>query len=94
MARPAMVTRTMQTTKVTALCVNVETSETYEQDFILSGTYKDDKSLKKSLERVGNDDTHKVVHVKNTEVLETLYGMSEQDFIANAKKLPPRGQKN
>ena len=90
MARASMVTRTINTTKVIALCVDIETQTPYDGEFVLSGTYKDQKSLMKALEKVANDDTHKVVHVKSAEVVETLYGMPEQEFINNAKILPPR----
>lgn len=90
MARTPMVTRTIETTKVVALCVDVVEQKPYEAEFILSGTYKDGKSLMKALEKVANDETHKVVHVKSADVLETLYGMTEQEFISSAKVLPPR----
>ena len=93
MARIAMVTRTIQTTKVNALCVNLDEKNTFDKEFILSGTYKDDKALMKALEKVGNDEHTKVVDIHSSEVIETLYGMSEQDFISTAKVLPPRGTK-
>lgn len=93
MARIPMVTRTIQTTKVKALCLDIAEQKPYESEFILSGTYKDNKHLMKALETVANDDTHKVVHIKETEIVETLYGMSEQEFISHAKQLPPRSVK-
>ena len=94
MPRVPQVTRTIQTTKVTALCVDVVEQKTFESEYILSGTYKDDKHLFKALEKVANDDTHKVAHILHTEVIETLYGMTEQDFIKYAKPMPPRGAKS
>ena len=93
MARTPMVTRTIQTTKVNALCLDIVEQKPFEKEYILSGTYKDNKHLMKALETVANDDTHKVVHVKSTEIVETLYGMTEQEFISYAKVLPPRSVK-
>jgi hypothetical protein len=87
-----MVTRTIETTKVHALVVNVTEQKTLEADYILAGTYKDAKALAKALDKLSTDDL-KIVHPISVEVIETLYGMSEADFIANATKLPPRGQK-
>ena len=89
MARKPMVTRSIPTTKVTALCVNPETREVSETVITLPRTYKDEKALMKALSSV---ETYylKVVSVLGTEVLETLYGMDEQKFINNAEILPPR----
>lgn len=93
MARIPMVTRTIQITKVKALCLNIADQKPFEKEYVLSGIYKDNKHLMKALEKVANDDTHKVVHVKSTEVVKTLYGMTEQEFVSCAKVLPPRGVK-
>ena len=93
MARIPMVTRTIQTTKVNALCLDIAEQKPFEKEYTLSGTYKDNKHLMKALENIANDDTHKVVHVKSTEIVETLYGMTEQEFISYAKVLPPRSVK-
>ena len=93
MARVPMVTRTIQTTKVVALCVDISTSQTSEKEYILPRTFKDDSHILKALAKIANDDNNKVVHIKHAEVYNTLYGMSENDFIANAKILPPRTAK-
>lgn len=83
MARKPMVTRTIITTKVNVLCLNLETCEPFNKVVVLPRTYKDDKKLMKALENF-NTDTEKVVHVVDKEEVETLYGMSEQKFIDNA----------
>lgn len=90
MARPAMVTRTIKGTNLTALMVDINAQLTYEHNYTLSRTYKDSKSLLKALEKVANDDTHKVVKILSSKPIETLYGMDEQKFISNAEILPPR----
>lgn len=100
MARIPMVTRTITATKVNALCINIDTAEPFNKTLIISGTYKDEKSMLKAATSVlenetiegllGVNDRVKVVHIVESEEIETLYGMTEQEFIQRAKVLPPR----
>jgi predicted transcriptional regulator YheO len=90
MARVSMVTRTMETTKVNVLCLNVETAEPFNKDIVLAGTFKDAKALKKAVEKAVDNDTEKSVHVVYSETVQTLYGMTEDEFIQHARVLPPR----
>lgn len=90
MARTPQVTRTIQTTKVNVLCLNIKEGQPFNQTVVLPRTYKDDKHLLKAVEKVINSDDVKAVHVVDTVVEETLYGMSEQKFIELASVLPPR----
>ena len=92
MARIPMVTRTIQTTKANVLCLNIAEEEPFNEVVTLPRTYKDEKSLMKMVEKAINTDSVKAVHVVDTTVEETLYGMTEADFIANAKILPKREQ--
>lgn len=88
--RKPMVTRTIQTTEVSVLCIDLIKSEPFNKEVTLPRTYKDEKSmLKKAAEMIDSDEV-KAVHIAHSEVKETLYGMSEEDFIANAKILPAR----
>ena len=93
MARVPMVTRTITATKVTALCLNIETAEPFNKIVTLSDTFKDEKAMMKAAEKVINSDTEKAVHIVDSEEIETLYGMTEQEFIEKAKVLPPRPKK-
>ena len=93
MVRERMVTRTVVATKATLLCLNIETAEPFTSTVILSGTFNDEKSVMKAAEKIVNNEKVRAVHVAYAEKIETLYGMSEQDFIEHAKILPPR-QKN
>ena len=99
MARQPQVTRTIITTKVNALCVNTETQTTEVCEFILPRTYKDDTALLKALKKRvdfnedGTPSTKKAVHIISHDEVQTLYGMSEDKFIANAEILPPRSVK-
>ena len=95
--RERMVTRTIVTTKATVLCANALTAEMFEQDVTLPRTYKDNKALMKAISAVIDKDTDdekiKAIMVKDSSEVETLYGMSELEFIQIAKVLPPRGTK-
>ena len=90
MARVPMVTRTITTTNAKVLCVSIAENKTFEQEVALPRTYKDEKTLMKQVKAVLENENVKPVHVISTEEVETLYGMSEQEFIQLAKILPPR----
>lgn len=82
--RKPMVTRTFQTTKATVMCLDIEAGESVTKVLTLPRTYKDDKNLLKACEEAITEENIKAVHVVDTEVIETLYGMEEQKFIENA----------
>ncbi len=90
MARTPMVTRTIPTTYVTIFCVNTEDRSTFEQSITLPRTYKDEAKLMKAVENALAGEPIKAVSIVSYEVKEKLYGMTEQEFIKNAKVLPPR----
>lgn len=89
--RKPMVTRTITTTEVELLCVDIEKSETFVKTVTLPRTYKDEKAILKRITEGGTMDNVKPVHVISTTTHETLYGMTEDEFINSAKVLPPRG---
>ena len=93
MAREPMVTRTITATKITALCLNIETAEPFNKEVTISGTFKDEEAMMKAAEKILNTETEKAVHIVSSEEIETLYGMTEQEFIQKAKVLPPRPKK-
>ncbi len=84
-----MVTRTVTTTKAKILCVNTVAEETVTQAVEVPRTYTDDSKLLKAVKET-LDETIIPVKVISTETVETLYGMTEQQFIELAEKLPPR----
>ena len=94
MARVPIVSRTITTTKVTAMCVNITDGETETKVITVPRTYKDEKKLLKVAKELAETDELKVVHIVDTEVEETLYGMTEAEFIEHAQVLPPRGTKS
>ena len=90
MARIPMVTRTIQTTTATVLCLNIKDGEPFNKEVVLPRTYKDEKSMMKVVEKVINTEDVKAVHIVRAEINETLYGMTEQEFIFAAHVLPDR----
>lgn len=85
-----MVTRTINSTKVTTLTVDVTAQATATQVFSLSGTFADNDKLIKALKKEYETDNIKIVSVISSEVEEQLFGMTEQEFMSLAKVLPPR----
>lgn len=90
MARVPMVTRTIITTKVNVMCLDIETGEPCNRYVVVPRTYKDDEKLLKKVKEVLETETLKPVHIVDKEEIETLYGMSEQEFIEHAEVQPPR----
>ena len=93
MARTPMVTRTIKTTEVNVMCLDVEKGETINKDITLSRTFKDDEKLLKEVKKIVETDSIKAVHVVDKREVKTLYGMSEQEFIEHATVLPLREAK-
>lgn len=85
-----MVTRTIVSTEVNALCLDIINAEPYNETITVAGTFKDNAKLKKHLEKIYNNDEHIIASIVDVVEVETLYGMSEQKFIENAEVLPPR----
>lgn len=88
--RKPMVTRTIITTKVKALCLNVTTGLSEERDIVLPRTWKSESAMLAAAKSQEDTDEMKVVHIKASEVLETLYGIPEDEFIKVASVLPQR----
>ena len=90
MARVPMVTRTIVATKVNVMCLDVQKGEPCNHSVTVPRTYKDDETLMKKVRPLIETETLKAVHIVDKEEIETLYGMTEQEFIEHAKVLPPR----
>lgn len=94
MARTPMVTRTIQTTKANVLCLNIVEGEPFNKVVTLPRTYKDENAMLKVISKMVDNDEAKAVHVVDSYVEETLYGMTEQRFIELAQIMPPRKAAN
>lgn len=90
MARIPMVTRTITTTKANVMCLDIVSGEPCNRSVVVLRTYKDDEKLLKKVKEVLETETLKPVHIVDKEEIETLYGMSEQEFIEHAEVQPPR----
>lgn len=90
MAKTSMITRTIQTTEVDLLCLNIVEGEPFNTTVAIPRTYKDEAAMLKAAAKLVDNDYQKAVHVVGSRVKETLYGMKETDFIAHAEILPPR----
>ena len=90
MARERMVTRTVASVNYTIMVVDTET-KTVENIVvsIASGDTMTEKARDKAIKEA-IPDGKLFVQVVSQEITETLYGMSEQEFIRLAKVLPPR----
>lgn len=91
MARIPQVTRTITTTEATVMCLDIDTNTPVTNKYVLPRTYKDEKAVLKAVNSLNEGTPIKAVHVIGTEVVETLYGMTEAEFIKVASVLPPRG---
>lgn len=94
MARTPMITRTIITTRANVLCLNIEQGEPFNKIVEVPRTYKTDEELLNKVKSVAETGTEKCVYIVDKEEIETLYGMTEQDFIEHATVLPPRNEKS
>lgn len=91
--RKPMITRTIISTSVTALCVNTQTAETFEQEFTLTGKIADKDKALKIASKLYNTDNCALVAIRSLKEVNELYGMDEADFIKGAKILDPATRK-
>lgn len=93
MARKRMVTRTIKTAEVEALCMDIVNAEPCKVSVTVSATYKDTADLLKQVSKVVDKENElKAVAILSVNIKETLYGMDEQKFIEGAEILPNRGE--
>lgn len=90
MARKPQVTRTITTTDVEVMCLDVEHGEAITKSATLPRTYKTEKELMKAVREKIETETVKPVQVVKTTINEQLYGMTEEEFISVAHKLEKR----
>ena len=93
MARQRMVTRTVEVIKYSVMTVNTETAEVSVIDYTLGALDKNSDAMK-ILKKAYETDTLKLCAITEHTSETLLYGMPEEDFIANAKILPARGTVN
>lgn len=80
-----VITRTITTTTVNCLVADKESREFKETSIVLSGTFKDEIALKKSLNAAVAETNLAIMEIISTVVNEQLYACSEEDFLVFAK---------
>lgn len=92
MAKPRMITRTISTTVADVLCLDIETGEACNRSFTFPSVFKKDSEiLKAAAKRLeATEPNVHAVHVVGIAKLETLYGMTEADFLAHAMIMPAK----
>lgn len=93
MARKRMVTRTIETTVATALCLDIETAEPSNATVRLSGKFKGTADMLNAVKRNIDTDTYKAVSIVDSYVETNLYGVPEEDFLKIATKIEPNTNK-
>lgn len=91
MAKEKMVTRTFTLTTATIAVLNLGTMTAGEVTHTINGKYDNDSDLLVAMKKVWETDTEKLVAITSTTTFDQLYGMTENEFLAFAKPLPPRG---
>lgn len=87
MAKQKQITRTIQTTEVFVLALNVVTAEPENISVKLAGVYKDKAALLKAAKRVAETDELKLVEVVGSTINNDLYAMDMNDFVNHAHKI-------
>lgn len=99
MSSKKMVTRTFNSTRYTAMFVNTDTAEVETQVNSIpynmvakGGAIKDNysKELTKAINKQFEASSMKLVKLISAEPVFELRGMTEDEFFANSKVLPPR----
>ena len=91
--RRAMITRSIESTEVTVMALDVIHGEPLTRTYNIAGTYKDEAKLLKAVQSAYDTDEVKNVHVVDSKVVGKLYGMYENDFLKAAIELDSETRK-
>lgn len=82
------VTRTIISTKVTALCIDLKNVEPYNDTIIIPGSFSvSDKKLETKAHEFYDNDSRKIVQIQSAEQEEKIFGMTEELFMKYAQEL-------
>ena len=84
MARKPQITRTFKTNRVTVLCLDITTAEPQNVTVTLPRVMNDEKKTLAAVKSAIETDTLKAVSIVDSEVIEQLYTMDEDFFLAHA----------
>ena len=93
MARERQITRTINVTTATAVCMDITTMENGTRALVITGDVPSQDKVLKDLRKLYDTDTFKVVAIKEMITVEKLYGLSEVDFLKYAVELDPETRK-
>lgn len=82
MARIPKVSRTLTTTVVKALCLDIASQTVEEVTYVLPRTYKNERIMLKKLKKLYETEDYLVEHILRYYVETHKYAMSEEAFIA------------
>ena len=85
MPRLPQVTRTMQTTLVKAVCMNLETKRAEEIEIRIPRDYKSEQQLSKPVKAALDGTKYKLVYITEWEPQTVRFRMTEQDYINKAE---------
>lgn len=89
MARKHYVTRTVKAQVLDCLICDLNTHEVRNETVVIPRALPTEKETQKAAEKMLPENI-KLLTIVSSTVKETLYGMPEEEFILNAKVLPPR----
>jgi hypothetical protein len=90
MARQPVITRTITTTKVEMLAVDIDSKSTVSVEVTLPRTYKDEQAMLKMANKRNVNPAIKFVAVIGTPIVESKrWGMTEQELIDMGYEFPP-----
>lgn len=82
------VTRTIVSTKVIALCIDLKKAEPYNDTFNIPGSFSvSDKKLEKKAHEFYDNDSRKIAQIQSAEQNKKIYGMTEELFMKYANEL-------
>lgn len=85
MPRSPVVSRTMQTTLVKAMCMNLETRQAEEKTIRIPRSYKKDSQLLTPVKKALEDEKTRVVYIIESHPQLVKFRMTEQQYINAAE---------
>lgn len=95
MARRTMITRTIESSKVTVLGLNTSAgqAEPETRTYEMAETYKDSAKALKAVKKAYDTPDWTIAKVTDIQTISKLYGMTEQFFLEHAEELDPKTRK-
>lgn len=82
-----MVTRTFVKTIATTMCADVTTAEICNETVEVNGKFRSNEALLKAVKSIIDTPELKAVSIVDVQEEKVVYGMTEEEFLKNAKEL-------